>query len=126
MPFWMPRRSWHSLRIAAHVFVRGQDRGGDDRLLDRLDLARVGQARGRVDLDHLAVGLDAPGSAPTGAVVIRSRSNSRSSRSWTISMWSRPRKPQRKPKPSAAEVSGSKVNEASLSRSFSIASRRSS
>ena len=36
-----------------------------------------------------------------GAVVTRSMSNSRSSRSWTISMCSRPRKPQRKPKPSA-------------------------
>ena len=38
-------------------------------------------------------------------------------------MWSRPRKPQRNPKPSAAEVSGSKKNDASLSRSFSSASR---
>ncbi len=43
-----------------------------------------------------------------------------------ISMWSRPRKPQRKPKPSATEVSGSKTSEASLSLSFSSASRRSS
>ena len=41
-----------------------------------------------------------------GADAIRSRSNSRSSRSWTISMWSSPRKPQRKPKPSATELSG--------------------
>ncbi len=38
-------------------------------------------------------------------------------------MCSRPRKPQRKPKPSAADVSGSKKNDASLSRSFSSASR---
>ena len=37
-----------------------------------------------------------------GAVAIRSRLNSRSSRSWMISRCSRPRKPQRKPKPSAA------------------------
>ena len=42
-----------------------------------------------------------------GAVVTRSMSNSRSSRSWTISMCSSPRKPQRKPNPSAADVSGS-------------------
>ena len=42
-----------------------------------------------------------------GAVVTRSMLNSRSSRSWTISMCSRPRKPQRKPKPSATDVSGS-------------------
>ncbi len=42
-----------------------------------------------------------------GAVVMRSMSYSRSSRSCTMSMCSRPRKPQRKPKPSACEVSGS-------------------
>ncbi len=42
-----------------------------------------------------------------GAVVTRSMLYSRSSRSWTISMCSRPRKPQRNPKPSAADVSGS-------------------
>ena len=40
-------------------------------------------------------------------------------------MCSRPRKPQRKPKPSAADVSGSKKNDASFSRSFSSASRSS-
>ena len=39
-------------------------------------------------------------------------------------MWRRPRKPQRNPKPSAVEFSGSKVNEASFKRSFSMASRR--
>ena len=42
-----------------------------------------------------------------GAEAMRSRPNSRSRRSWTISMWSRPRKPQRNPKPSATELSGS-------------------
>jgi hypothetical protein len=41
-----------------------------------------------------------------GAVVIRSRSYSRSRRSWMISMCSMPRKPQRKPKPRASELSG--------------------
>jgi len=41
-----------------------------------------------------------------GADAMRSRLNSRSSRSWTISMWSRPRKPHRNPKPSATELSG--------------------
>ena len=40
-------------------------------------------------------------------------------------MCSRPRKPQRKPKPSASDVSGSKKNDASFSRSFSSASRSS-
>ena len=33
-----------------------------------------------------------------GAVMMISRSYSRSSRSWMISMWNIPRKPQRKPK----------------------------
>ena len=64
----------------------------------------------------------------TGAVykvVIRSRLYSRSSRSWIISMCSSPKKPQRKPKPRAMEVSRSKVMEASFSFSFSRASRRS-
>ena len=52
--------------------------------------------------------------------------NSRSSRSWMISMCSRPRKPQRNPKPSASLLSGSKLKELSLSDSRSIASRSSS
>ena len=58
-------------------------------------------------------------------MVTRSRSNSRSSRSWIISMWSMPKNPHRKPKPRAMEDSGSKDREASLSCSFSRASRRS-
>ena len=45
--------------------------------------------------------------ATDGAVAIRSRLNSRTSRSRMISMWSSPRKPHRKPKPSAPDVSGS-------------------
>ena len=40
-------------------------------------------------------------------------------------MCSNPRKPQRNPNPSAADVSGSKKNDASLRRSFSSASRSS-
>ena len=46
-------------------------------------------------------------------------------RSWIISIWSIPKKPQRKPKPRAALVSGSKESEASFNWSFSRASRRS-
>ena len=42
-----------------------------------------------------------------GDVEMRSSPNSRSSRSRTISRWSRPRNPHRKPNPRAAEVSGS-------------------
>ncbi len=72
----------------------------------RVDLAGVGQAGGGVDLDHLAVGLQ-HAVAHEGAVTSSSRLYSRSSRSWTISMCRSPRKPQRNPKPSAAEVSGS-------------------
>src|SRR3546814_28495 len=49
----------------------------------------------------------------------------RSSRSCTISMCSMPRKPQRKPKPIASELSGSKRSAASFRRSLSSASRRS-
>ena len=61
-----------------------------------------------------------------GIVAISSTSYSRSSRSRTMSMCSRPRKPQRKPKPSASEFSGSQNSAASLSESFSSASRSSS
>src|SRR5471032_1638862 len=61
-----------------------------------------------------------------GAVVIRSMSNSRSRRSCTISMCSRPRKPQRKPKPSACDTSGSYISAASFSFNFSSESRSAS
>ena len=40
-------------------------------------------------------------------------------------MWSIPKKPHRKPKPNATELSGSKDSDASFSWSFSSASRRS-
>ena len=61
-----------------------------------------------------------------GAVVMRSMSYSRSSRSCTMSMCSRPRKPQRKPKPSACETSGSNCSAASFSCSLVSASRSAS
>ena len=41
-----------------------------------------------------------------GAVAMRVRLNSLSSRSRTMSIWSRPRNPQRKPKPRATDDSG--------------------
>ena len=50
-----------------------------------------------------------------GIVVSSSRSYSRSRRSRTMSMCRRPRKPQRKPKPRASEVSGSHESAASFS-----------
>ena len=58
-----------------------------------------------------------------GAVAIRLRSNSRDSRSWMISRCNSPRKPQRKPKPRAADVSISNEKLASLRRSLPIAAR---
>ena len=61
-----------------------------------------------------------------GTVVITVWLNSRSRRSCMISMCSRPRKPQRKPKPNACEVSSSYVSDASFSCSFSMQSRSSS
>ena len=61
-----------------------------------------------------------------GAVWIRSRSYSRSSRCSMISMCSRPRKPQRYPKPSASEETASKVSEESERHRASSASRMTS
>ena len=61
-----------------------------------------------------------------GAVASRSSPYSRSSRSCTMSMCSRPRKPARNPGPSAADCSGWYCSDASLSCSFSRASRSSS
>src|SRR5437773_12214565 len=53
-----------------------------------------------------------------GTVLIRSRLNSRSSRSRTISMWSRPRNPQRKPKPRATDASLHYEPESSVALGF--------
>ena len=61
-----------------------------------------------------------------GTVVMTVMSNSRSNRSCTISICSIPKNPQRKPKPKAAEVSGSQTREASLSCNFSMDARNSS
>ena len=56
--------------------------------------------------------------------MIRSRSYSRSNRSWIISKCISPKKPQRKPNPRALLLSGSILNDASFSCSFSRATRR--
>ena len=58
--------------------------------------------------------------------MINSISYSRSIRSRITSRCKRPKKPQRNPNPNAAEVSISKLNDASFRANFSIASRRSS
>ena len=105
--------------------LRGEDRGPDVGLAD---LERSVPGSG------MSVGLWSASTLPSvsvtsystlGIVASSSRSYSRSSRSRTMSMCSRPRKPQRKPNPSASEVSGSQESAASLSVSFSSASRRS-
>ena len=61
-----------------------------------------------------------------GAVWMRSTFSSRSRRSWTISMCSRPRKPQRNPNPSASLVSACHLKLESLRLSRSRAFLRSS
>ena len=49
-----------------------------------------------------------------GYVAMMSMSYSRRSRSWMISMCSKPRNPQRNPNPSATELSGWNTNAASF------------
>ena len=59
-----------------------------------------------------------------GTVVMTSMLNSRLRRSCTISMCSKPKKPQRKPNPNATDDSGVNVRAASFSCSFSSEARR--
>src|SRR5439155_491173 len=81
-----------------------------------MDDAAEGAHRLPVDQCGMRLGFSTNSSDPSvrytwystfGTVLIRSSVNSRSSRSRTISMCSRPRNPQRKPKPSATDDSGS-------------------
>ena len=83
-----------------------EDRGREVRLLDRLDLAGGRHLAGVVDDDDLAAAVLCTRYSTDGAVAMRLRSNSRSSRSRTISMCSRPRNPQRNPKPERARRLG--------------------
>src|SRR5690606_24788590 len=55
-----------------------------------------------------------------GTVVITVMLNSRSKRSWIISMCNIPKNPQRKPNPNAADDSGSNTNDESFNCNFSI------
>ena len=119
-----PRRSWQS-SITAPTCSRGQ------RIVARMYgsrissiVARSGMSAGectRISLPSVSV----ISYSTLGVVASSSRSYSRSSRSRTMSMWSSPRKPQRKPNPSAWLVSGSHERAASFSASFSSASRSS-
>ena len=111
----VPRRRVDQLHERADVGRRRDDRELDPRLRDRLDLAGIraesaGLSTATVPLPSIRL----TWYSTDGADAIRSRSNSRSSRSWTISMWSRPRKPQRKPKPSAHRALGLVGEAASL------------
>ena len=105
MPPSSPRRDWQSSMIVP---------------MNSLGLMIVILTTGSYTVRTLPAGqtdgfvtiVSAPSSSTTryttfGEVEIRSRSNSRSSRSRLISMCKRPRKPQRKPNPSATDVSGS-------------------
>lgn len=89
-------------------------------VLNKIDLPAADPDRVAQEIEDI-IGIDA-----VGAVVIKSISNSRSSRSCTISRCSKPKKPQRKPKPKACDTSGSNFSEASFNCSFSSASRKAS
>ena len=105
MPSSSPRRDWHSSMIvptnslgASTVDVTTGSR--TSRILppgNSLGLVTRISVRSSIVTSYSTL----------GAVEISSRSNSRSSRSRTISRWSSPRNPTRKPNPSATEVSGS-------------------
>jgi hypothetical protein len=90
----------------------------DDGLAQLLDLVRGRQLGGIVDVHDRAVGaqhlVDHGGRAGDQS----SRSYSRSSRSCTMSMCSRPRKPQRNPKPSAVGDFRLEMQAESFRRSF--------
>ena len=124
MPWCVPRRSWQSSMIWP-MYSFGA------RIEARMYGSRTSAMRAGSGMSvGLWTGITAPSVSVTsnstdGIVAISSRSYSRSSRSRTMSMCSRPRKPQRKPNPSASEVSGSHDSAASLSVSFSSASRSS-
>ena len=66
---------------------------------------RAGETVQRLFEAQAARAPDAVAVAFEGKSLTYGELNSRANRSWMISRWSRPRKPQRNPKPSAAEVS---------------------
>ncbi|SKU54720.1 Uncharacterised protein [Mycobacteroides abscessus subsp. abscessus] len=105
MPPSSPRRDWHSSMIEpmnslGAITVVLTTGSNTDRILPS------GQMDGLVTIISVLSSLTTRYTT-LGAVEMRSRLNSRSRRSRVISMCSNPRKPQRNPKPSATEVSGS-------------------
>ena len=101
-----PRRLWHSSMTTPVWWLGAMTMA-----------ARQGSATDSISAaGGISEGFDTTSTAPPvtvtrysteGAVEMRDRSNSRSRRSRTISMCSRPKKPQRNPKPSAPDDSGS-------------------
>ena len=75
----------------------------EERLLDVVDRSALGQVGRVVDDASTSPSVLLTRYSTLGAVAMSARSNSRSRRSLTISMCSRPRKPQRNPKPSAPD-----------------------
>ena len=81
----------------AHELGGHEDRAAHVGLLDALDPVRRRQLGGVLHLERLAPAVVITLKRTLGAVTIRERLNSRSSRSCTISRCSMPRKPQRNP-----------------------------
>ena len=105
MPFISPRRDWHSSMTvptnSLGVRIVALTTGSRTSLI-----LPAGNSLGLVTRTSVRSSMVTSYST-FGAVEIRSRPNSRSSRSRTISRCNSPRKPTRKPKPSATDVSGS-------------------
>ena len=120
----VPRRSWQSSMIGP-MYSFGV-RIDASIIGSRISWMRPGSGKS----DGMWTSVSVPSVSVTskrtdGIVAMRSMPYSRSRRSRTMSMCSRPRKPHLKPKPSASDTSGSHDSAASLSSSFSSASRRS-
>ena len=110
----------HAAAVGAELHHRADRLGRQhevhphDRLAELLDLAGVGHFLRVVDVQRLAVrGEDFVGDVGRGLHQVEIGLLP-SSRCWMISMCSRPRKPQRKPKPRASLVSGSNSKLGSL------------
>jgi len=76
-----------------------------DRLIQRADIIKDNINKSQQEIELMRN--QSPTDEGDYAVLINDNSYSLSRRSFTISMCSSPRKPHLKPKPSAAEVSGS-------------------
>ena len=113
MRFWTPR-------LPTHSCMTGPTNSWGTRMLAVMYGSRTsaisfgGGSEAGLSINRVSPSVVTISKTTVGAVEMRFRPYSRSRRSCTISMCSRPRKPQRKPKPSAAEDSTSKRRAASL------------